>query len=429
MAAALLALAAGVGYAQPTAPTTASAPPNVQSFAPTPVMPSPAPVDPRVADAKFAAFVQSFRATALAQGIRPETYDRSMAGISRNPRVEQANLQQPEFVKPIWDYLDGAVSEKRVMTGSAVLVADKPMLDDIEKRFGVPREYLVAIWAIESDFGQSMGHMNMFEALATLAYDGPRMEFGQHELIAAMKMEERENLDPRQMTSSWAGAFGQTQFIPSSFLTYAVDGDHDGRIDLWHSVADSLASTASHLANSGWKPDSGWGYEVTLPPGFDVADADIDTVKPLADWVKLGVRRVTGESIAASDKPAAILLPAGVQGPAFLVFDNFKVVLKYNNAQSYALAVCLLADRIKGGAPVLRPWPRGEIPLSRDERIAFQNDLRKLGYDPGDPDGVLGHRVRASVRAYQKAHGLPPDGFVTMELLTRVERELMAKGG
>ena len=373
--------------------------------------------------------MQSFRAVAIAQGVKPETYDRSMAGIARNLRVEQANLQQPEFVKPIWDYLDGAVSEKRVMTGAAVLVADKTMLDDIEKRFGVPREYLVAIWAVESDFGQSMGHLNMFEALATLAYDGPRADFGQRELLAALKMEERENLDPKTMTSSWAGAFGQTQFVPSSFLTFAVDGDHDGKIDLWHSPADALASSASLLANSGWKPDSTWGYEVTLPAGFDYASADIDTVKPLAEWVGLGVRRATGEAIVPADKPASIILPAGVQGPAFLVFDDFKVVLKYNNAQSYALAVCLLADRIESGAPVLRPWPRGEVPLSRDERIAVQNDLRKLGYDPGDSDGVIGHRARASVRAYQKARGLPPDGFVTLELLTRIEREIVAKGG
>ena len=421
----LVALPAGSALGQqPTAPAAAATP--------TPVPAStalPAPFDPKIADAKFAAFVQSFRATALAQGIKPETYDRSMAGIARDPRVEQANLQQPEFAKPIWEYLDGAVSDKRVATGAAILVADKAMLDDIEKRFGVPREYLVAIWGVESSYGEGMGHLNMFQALATLAYDGPRMDYGRKELIAAFKMEERENLDPKQMTSSWAGAFGQTQFVPSSFLATAVDGDGDGKIDLWHSPADALASTALLLANAGWKDESEWGFEVTLPAGFDYADADIDTMKTVAEWKRLGVHKANGDALVASDRPASILIPAGMHGPAFMVLDNFRVVLKYNNAQSYALGVCLLADRIRGGAPVITAWPRQEVPLTRDERIAFQTDLKKLGYDAGDPDGVLGHKVRASVRAYQKAHGLPADGFVTEDLLVRLERELAEKGG
>ena len=249
------------------------------------------------------------------------------------------------------------------------------------------------------------------------------------ELIAAFKMEERENLDPKQMTSSWAGAFGQTQFVPSSFLASAVDGDGDGKIDLWHSPADALASTAFLLANAGWKDPGGWGFEVTLPSGFDYGDADIDTTKTVAEWKKLGVHKANGDALPAGDHPAAIIVPAGAHGPAFMVFDNFKTVLKYNNAQSYALAIVLLADRIKGGPPVMAAWPRTETPLTRDERIAFQNDLKKLGYDPGDVDGVLGHKVRASVRAYQKAHGIPADGFATQDLLVRMERDLAAKGG
>ena len=383
----------------------------------------------QAADAKFAAFVHDFRATALAQGIKPDTYDRSMAGIARNPKVEQANLQQPEFVKPIWEYLDTGVSDKRVAQGAQLLAANTAMLDKLHARFGVPPEYLVAIWGMESNYGEAMGHLNMFEALATLAYDGPRADFGRKELIAAMKMEERENLDPKQMTSSWAGAFGQTQFVPSSFLTNAVDGDGDGKIDLWHSPADALASTALLLANAGWKDPGSWGCEVTLPAGFDYADADIDTVKTVEEWKKIGVRRANGEPLPAGDVHAAILVPAGAHGPAFMVFDNFRAVLKYNNAQSYALAVGVLADRIKGGPPVMAAWPRQEAPLTREERIAFQNDLKKLGYDPGDIDGVLGHKVRASIRAYQKAHGMPADGFATEDLLVRMERDLAAKGG
>jgi membrane-bound lytic murein transglycosylase B len=399
------------------------------AYAPKVAAAQPAVAADQAADAKFAAFVHDFRATALAAGIKPETYDRSMAGITRNPKVEQANLQQPEFVKPIWEYLDTAVSDKRVAMGAQLLAANTPMLDKLHTRFGVPPEYLVAIWGMESNYGEAMGHLNMFEALATLAYDGPRMDFGRKELIAAMKMEERDNLDPKQMTSSWAGAFGQTQFVPSSFLTNAVDGDGDGKIDLWHSPADALASTALLLANAGWKDAQPWGFEVTLPASFDYGDADIDTIKPVAEWKKLGVHKANGEQITIGDRPASILIPAGAHGPAFMVFDDFRTVLKYNNAQSYALAVCLLADRIKGGGPVIAAWPRSETPLTRDERIAFQNDLKKLGYDPGDIDGVLGHKVRASIRAFQKAHGLPADGFATQDLLVRLEREIAAKGG
>jgi membrane-bound lytic murein transglycosylase B len=411
----------------------ATAAPKTGPYIPAAYAPKVAAAQPIVAadqaaDAKFAAFVHDFRSVALAQGIKPETYDRSMAGIARNPKVEQANLQQPEFVKPIWEYLDTAVSDKRVATGAQLLAANTPMLDKLHTRFGVPPEYLVAIWGMESNYGEAMGHLNMFEALATLAYDGPRADFGRKELIAAMKMEERENLDPKQMTSSWAGAFGQTQFVPSSFLTNAVDGDGDGKIDLWHSPADALASTALLLANAGWKDAQPWGFEVTLPAGFDYADADIDAIKPVAEWKKLGVHKANGEQITIGDRPASILIPAGAHGPAFMVFDDFRTVLKYNNAQSYALAVCLLAERIKGGGPVIAAWPRSETPLTRDERIAFQNDLKKLGYDPGDIDGVLGHKVRASVRAFQKAHGLPADGFVTQDLLMRLEREIAAKG-
>jgi membrane-bound lytic murein transglycosylase B len=419
---ALAALATACATAAP-----ATGPYIPPAYAPKVAAAQPAVGADQAADAKFAAFVHDFRTTALAAGIKPETYDRSMAGITRNARVEQANLQQPEFVKPIWEYLDGAVSDKRVAMGAQLFAADTAMLDKLHTRFGVPPEYLVAIWGIESNYGEAMGHLNMFEALATLAYDGPRAEFGRKELIAAFKMEERENLDPKQMTSSWAGAFGQTQFVPSSFLANAVDGDGDGKIDLWHSPADALASTALLLANAGWKDAQPWGFEVTLPAGFDYADADIDTIKTVAEWKKMGVHKASGE-FPAGDRTASILIPAGAHGPAFMVFDNFRMVLKYNNAQSYALAVCLLADRIRGGGAVMAAWPRSETPLTRDERIAFQNNLKKLGYDPGDIDGVLGHKVRASIRAFQKAHGLPADGFATQDLLSRLEREIAAKG-
>ena len=379
--------------------------------------------------AKFGAFVRDFRDTALKAGIAPATYDRSMATASLNPRVQQLNLQQPEFVKPIWDYLDSAVSPDRVNHGQIMMAAEATTLANIEQRYGVGKEFLVAIWGIESNYGSAMGGFNMFDALSTLAYDGPRASFGQRELIDALKMEEQEHLDPAQMTSSWAGAFGQTQFVPSAFLQYAVDGDGDGKRDLWHSPADALASSANLLASAGWEKATAWGYEVTLPANFAFETADIDKTKSLNEWTKLGVTMASGAALPRSEAQAAIITPAGARGPAFVIFDNFRTVLKYNNAVSYALAVCLLADRLKGAPGVVHPWPRDEIVLSHDELIAFQSDLKRLGFDPGDPDGIFGRKARAALRAYQKARGIIPDGFATQDLLVRMEREIVAKGG
>jgi membrane-bound lytic murein transglycosylase B len=389
--------------------------------------PRPQPPDP-VAKARFEDFVRDFRATALDSGIAAQTYDRSMAGISLNPRVQQLNLQQPEFIKPVWEYLDGAVSADRIAKGQQMMAAEATPLANIEQRFGVPREILVAIWGIESDYGTAMGSFNMFEALSTLAYDGPRSEFARRELINAMKMEEREHYDPSQMTSSWASAFGQTQFVPSSFLEYAVDGDGDGKVDLWRSSADALASSANLLENAGWEKGATWGYEIALPASFPFEDANIDSTKSLSEWRKLGVTAASGTELSKSDAQAAVIVPAGARGPAFLVFDNFRVVLKYNNAVSYALAVCELADRLKGGAPILHTWPRDEVALTRDELVAFQYNLKKLGYEPGEADGIFGRKAKAALRAYQKAQGLPADGFATQGLLVRMERDVVAKG-
>jgi membrane-bound lytic murein transglycosylase B len=380
-------------------------------------------------DQKFQDFVRDFRAQAVAQGVKPATYDAAMAHVARNPRVEELNLNQPEFARAVWSYLDSAVSDKRVADGRAALAANLQTLNAIEAKYGVPKEVLVSVWGNESDFGHGRESFNMFEALATLAYDGPRADYAKPELIAALKMMQQQHYTPAQMTSSWAGAFGQTQFTPTTFLAHAVDGDGDGTIDLWHSPADALASTANVLADAGWQRGNVWGTEVALPKGFAYELADQDQTRPVAEWKKLGVRTISGGELPPSQEPGAVLLPAGARGPAFLIFDNFKVVLKYNNAASYALAVSLLADRMKGGGAVVAPWPRDEQPLSRDERVAFQTDLLKLGYDIGNVDGILGRKARAALRAWQKTHGLPADGFPTEDLLTRIAIEAQGKKG
>ena len=382
-------------------------------------------VDPQ--DLKFERFVTEFRATALAAGIRPATYAAAMSGIHRNARVEMLNQEQPEFVRPIWSYLDSAASPRRVADGQSKLAEQAAVLSAIETKSGVPREILVSIWGNETNYGGDTGNFDLFEALATLAYEGARTEFARRELIAALQMVQQEGLDPRQMHSSWAGAFGQLQMLPSTFLKSAVDGDGDGKRDLWHSVPDALASAAAELAADGWQRGRDWGYEVRLPPNFPYELADGDTAKSISEWMNLGVRSLDGTALPANAERGIIYIPAGRRGPAFMTFSNFQVVLKYNNAVSYALAVCVLGDLIAGGQGIRASWPREEQPLSRDERLAFQSALLKLGFDPGKIDGVLGRGVKAALRLYQKAHGVPADGFPTLGLLTSMLIEVQRR--
>ncbi|HEY0281208.1 MAG TPA: lytic murein transglycosylase [Rhizomicrobium sp.] len=387
-------------------------------------VPVPAPVpDENLA---FARFVRDFRATALAAGIAPEIYDAAMSRIARNQRVVDLNLNQPEFTAPVWSYLDNAVSPQRIAGGRAVLAGNAAILAPIVAKYRVPKEILVSIWGNESDYGRSMGRFNLFEALATLAYDGPRIDYARPQLIAALQMMQRQKFAAADMMSSWAGAFGQTQFVPTTFLAQAVDGDGDGKVDLWNSVADALASAARVISDAGWREGKPWGYEVVLPGGFAYEDADLDNALPLAVWKKHGVKTAAGGTLPASDEPASIYLPAGARGPAFFVFSNFKTILKYNNAASYALAVCLLADQLQGIAPVAASWPRDQAALNRNERLALQTSLAKLGHDIGKIDGFIGSKSRAAIRAWQKKHGLPADGFATLDLFTRIAMD--AKG-
>ncbi len=390
--------------------------------APLPV-PSPSPA---AEDAAFTQFLKDFRPTALAAGIAAETYDTATRDLQRNQHIFDLNLNQPEFARPVWDYIDSAVSPERIANGRALLAGDADILAKVSAKYGVPPEILVSVWGNETDYGRGLGHYNMFEALATLAYDGPRTDYARPQLIAAFKMLQQEHYAVSAMTSSWAGAFGQTQFVPTTFLNQGVDGDGDGKIDLWFSVPDALASTANVLSNAGWVNGKPWGYEVQLPAGFSYESADLEIVKPMAEWKSLGVKTIAGAELPASDLPGSVYLPAGAHGPAFLVLPNFKVILKYNNAASYALAVCLLADQLKGAPGVVASWPRGLQPLSRDERVALQNALTKLGFDIGKLDGLIGSRSRAAVRSWQKAHALPADGFATQDILTRIAMEAKA---
>jgi lytic murein transglycosylase len=291
----------------------------------------------------------------------------------------------------------------------------------MEARYGVPKQYLTAIWGLETSYGAIMGGFNVFEALATLAFEGRRMRFGREQLLAALRIVEEGHKDPERMTGSWAGAMGHTQFIPTTFLQYAVDGDGDGRRDMWDSLEDVFASTASYLAEADWRKGERWGREVLLPPGFDHAFTGMDKARPLTEWRERGIRMTSGALIpAVDDMEGAIILPAGADGPAFMVYPNFRSIMRYNNSTAYALAIGHLADRIVGAGGIEGDWPRDDRPLTRSEREEMQRLLNELGHDAGPVDGILGAQTRAAVRAFQKGADLPPDGYASARLLERL---------
>lgn len=359
-----------------------------------------------------------FRLKALASGIPENLFDQVFAGVTPDMSVVTADRAQPEFSRPVWEYLDGAISPVRVRKGQALLAQHAATLDAIEERYGVDRETLVAIWGMESSFGQFMGEQSVIRSLATLAYEGRRPQFAEDQLLAALQILQSSDITSTGLRGSWAGAMGQTQFIPTTYLTHAVDFDGDGRRDIWNSSADALASAAHYLQASGWQKGQAWGIPVALPSGFDYALADTEIRKTYAQWQALGVKG-TPPSVAPDDT-GYLLLPAGHRGPAFLVFRNFGAILKYNNSSSYALAVGLLGQRLNGAAPLQATWPKDERPLGRSERIELQESLAAKGYEPGAADGIIGANTRRAVRAFQQSLGLPADGYPTPALLQRL---------
>ncbi|MCL7462443.1 lytic murein transglycosylase [Pseudomonas sp. NW5] len=381
--------------------------------------PLPAPAlqaDPPAAQS-FAQWRETFRQRALAEGVNAALLARVLTGLQPDPSVIRADASQPEFSKPIWEYLDSAASVQRVKRGQQLLVSHARTLEAIERRYGVPRQVLVAVWGMESNFGGYTGNKSVIRSLATLAHEGRRPQFAHEQLLAALRILQQGDIAPERMLGSWAGAMGQTQFIPTTYLQHAVDFDGNGKRDIWHSVADALASTANYLRASGWKSGQSWGSEVQLPTGFDYALADPEQRRPLGEWLSLGLRIVGSTQALDLRQPASLLLPAGHRGPAFLVFDNFRSILRYNNSTAYALGIGLLAERFEGGGQILASWPRSEPPLSRSQRIELQQQLSARGFDPGISDGIIGANTRRAVRASQQQLGWPADGHPTLRLL------------
>lgn len=375
--------------------------------------------------ANFEVWLQGFRAEAAAAGIRVDVIDSAFEGVRINERVYELNDNQPEFSRAIWDYLDSAVSEKRIANGKEKLATHNALLSEIEERYGVDREIIVAIWGLESSYGSILGSYDAIQALATLGYEGRRTGYGRSQLIGALKILQNGFASRDQLKGSWAGAMGHTQFIPTTYLAYAIDHDGDGVRDLWANLGDVFASTANYLSVSGFQNNQGWGVEAQLPGDFDYTLAGATTTKTLVEWYALGVTGPGGTSLLDGADPnarAKLRAPAGARGPAFLTFENFEAILKYNRSTAYALAVSLLSEAISDRDwKVANPWPRDDRPLAIAERKTLQQALSDSGYNPGPVDGIIGAGTRRALRAWQRDAGLPADGYASAAILEKLK--------
>lgn len=368
----------------------------------------------------FERWIEGFRKRALAKGISAKVFDTAFRDIRYNTDVIQKDRNQSEYTKQIWDYLDSAASPVRVKNGQAALRKHGRTLDAIERSYGVEKEIVAAVWGLESAYGEHRGNIPTIEALATLAYDGRRGAFFEGQLIDALKILQSGDVSVRNMKGSWAGAMGHTQFIPSSYLAFAVDFTGDGKRDIWsNNPSDALASTAAYLARHGWVTGQPWGVEVKLPKGFNYGLASRKILKMPSDWARLGVSDMNGRAVRDYGS-ASILLPAGSQGAAFMIFKNFAVIERYNVADAYVIGVGHLADRLAGGGPIQTSWPRGYAPLSFTEKKEMQRRLTRLGFLDDKVDGIIGPNTIDAIRAYQESIGVTPDGYPSQTLLKQL---------
>lgn len=358
----------------------------------------------------FASCLRELRAEAASKGVTTATFDQHTAALAPDMAVVGFLDAQPEFVTPIWDYLAGLVDAERVADGRAMLAQWQDVLARGEAEYGVDPATVVAVWGVESNFGRNFGSRPLLTSLSTLSCFGRRQPFFRGEFFTTLKIVQEGHVAPERLTGSWAGAFGHTQFMPSTFMRLAVDFDGDGRRDLVDSVPDALASTANFLKRAGWNSALPWGFEVSLPAGFDTSDAGRRNKQPMQQWVARGVKRVDGGALPPGATPAGLLLPAGAGGPAFLVTRNFDALYSYNAAESYALAIAHLSDRLRGGGAFATAWPTDDPGLSRAERRELQTLLIARGHDIGEADGMIGSRTREALKAVQVELGLEPDG-------------------
>lgn len=373
--------------------------------------------------AAYRACLAALRPEALQRGVSAATFDAQTAALAPDMTVLPSQEAQPEFKIPIWDYLAGLVDQERVDDGLAAMAKWQPELARAQAEFGVDPATVAAVWGVESNFGRITGGRPLLTSLSTLSCFGRRQAYFRGEFYATLKILQDEHMAPERLKGSWAGAFGQTQFMPSTYLRLAVDFDGDGRRDLVDSVPDALASTANFLKQAGWQPGLPWGFEVRLPQGYDASGAGRRNKQPMSAWAAKGIVRVDGSALPAGDTPAGLLLPAGPQGPAFLVTRNFDAIYSYNAAESYALAIAHLSDRLRGGGPIVQPWPTDDPGLSRAERRELQSLLAARGYDVGQPDGIIGARTRQALQAVQRELGLTADGRAGQKTLKALREQ------
>ncbi|AOB41488.1 peptidoglycan-binding protein [Bordetella parapertussis] len=375
----------------------------------TPALAAPAAATPADLDA-YRACLKQLRGDAIKSGVQAATYDAQTASLAPDMDVLGFLDAQPEFKTPIWDYMAGLVDEERIEDGRQALARHADVLARAQAEYGVDPATVVAVWGVESNFGKNLGGRPLLTSLSTLSCFGRRQSYFRGEFFATLKIIQDEHMQPERLAGSWAGAFGQTQFMPSTYLRLAVDFDGDGRRDLVDSVPDALGSTANFLRRAGWQTGQPWGFEVKLPAGMDLAGTGRRNKQPMSAWQARGIKRVDGGALPAGDAPAALLAPAGAQGPVFLVLRNFDALYSYNAAESYALAIAHLSDRLRGDLPFARAWPTDDPGLSRAERRELQELLLARGFDIGKPDGVIGARTRQALQTVQGQLGLPADG-------------------
>jgi lytic murein transglycosylase len=376
----------------------------------------------RAAARNFPNCLEGLWPLAQKRGVTRASFDKHVMGLTPDLRIMDLMDAQPEFTKAFWDYLEILVNEKRIATGQEMLARYKLIFDKVEKEYGVDRYIITAIWGVESNYGTLGGDRPVIRSTATLACVGRRQAYFRDEFLSTLEILHRGDVTPEHLKGSWAGAFGPTQFMPTSFKRFAVDGDGDGRRDVVDSPADMIASTANNLKKDGWVNGATWGYEVVLPKNFNYMLADRSKQMSLSDWEKLGVHRAGGKPFPRPADKGYLLVPAGYQGPSFIMLNNFRVLMKYNPAEAYAMAIGHLSDRFRNGPAFVQAWPRQEVVLTRDERRELQELLRAKGFDGGEPNGRLGAKARAAVRDYQASAGLIPDGFATTAILARLRR-------
>ena len=374
----------------------------------------------REAAANFNNCVAGMWPDAARRNISQASFQRFTAGLAPDLRIMDLMDSQPEFTKSVWDYLDILVNDNRMARGREVLAKYKPQFEAAEKAYGVDRYIIASIWGIESNYSTMMGDRSVLNSTATLACIGRRQKYFRDEFLSALEILHRGDLRPEQLRGSWAGAFGPTQFMPTSFKRFAVDADGDGRRDVVDNPADLIASTANNLNKSGWQAGQTWGFEVVMPKNFNYILADRAKAMTIAQWEQLGLTRAGGKPFPSKTDKAYLLAPAGAEGPGFLMLQNFRVIMKYNPAEAYALAIGHFADRLRGGAPFVQPWPRQERTLSRAERLELQQLLAQRGFYRGTPDGQFGGHTREALRGFQASIGAPADGFASSGVLERL---------